>query len=353
MNSSSESVSAEQPTAPEQAQLPGHYTVKLGRFGVLTLIGTLSWAVPAANFGTLSQALFEDMDPANKIAMAAITATVSSVGGVLAVVVAGLLSDRTRSKWGKRKPWMLIGSVFSALCMLPIGFTTNFTVIVLLFTGAQLGMNALVASLSALLPDRVDKSLLGRASALSGLGNLLGGAIGGVIAAGFIPVPSVGLAVVPWTMVLASLAIWFFLPTIPSMDNKVEPLRAKTLLRQLAPPADRDFWLVFSSRVMFLLGLLTTFAYQLYILTDYYQASESVAQSNIALAGIILALGAGIFTVIMGPLSDRVKRRKPFVIGSGLVGALGVALLLTVKDVTVFPISIAALSIAYGTFISV
>ncbi|MDR0416265.1 MAG: hypothetical protein LBH76_02915, partial [Propionibacteriaceae bacterium] len=51
---------------PPPADQPGLYTAKLGRFGVLTLIGALSWAVPAANFGTLSQALFADMDPANK-----------------------------------------------------------------------------------------------------------------------------------------------------------------------------------------------------------------------------------------------------------------------------------------------
>jgi MFS family permease len=222
-----------------------------------------------------------------------------------------------------------------------------------MFTGAQIGINIMVAALSALLPDRVDRKLLGRASALAGLGNLLGGAVGGVIAAGFIPMPRLGLAIVPWTTVVAALLIWFLLPTVPSNDDPAEPLDARSLLKELRPPGDRDFWFVFVGRVFFLLGLVTTFAYQLYILTDYFMADEATAQSMIALSGIILAVGAGVFTVIMGPLSDKAGRRKPFVIAAGIVGAAGVALLLTVHSVIIFPISIAALSIAYGTFISV
>jgi MFS family permease len=225
--------------------------------------------------------------------------------------------------------------------------------IVIMFACAQIGLNVLVSCLSALLPDRVHPKMLGRASALSGLGNLLGGAVGGIVAAGFIPVPTIGLAIVPWTMVLAAGLIWWLLPTIPSTDEPVEPLSLKSLLKDLRPPSDRDFWLVFVGRCAFLLGLSITFAYQLYILTDYFGADQATAQQMISLSGIILALGAGVFTVVMGPLSDRVGRRKPFVIGAGIIAAAGVALLLTVHDVVIFLVSIGAMSVAYGTYISV
>jgi MFS family permease len=317
------------------------------------LIGALSWAIPAATFGTLSQALFADLDPENKIRLAAINATVSAIGGAIAVVVGGLLSDRTRSRFGKRKPWLLTGALLAAVAMIPIPFTTNFAVIIGLFTCAQIGLNVLVAGLSALLPDHVHKNLLGRASALTGLGNLMGSAVGGVIAAALIPIPAIGCAIVPWTMVIAAVLLWWLLPTISSVNEPADPLSVKLLLKSLRPPGDRDFWLVFTGRVCFLLGLLTTFAYQLYILTDYFQADQATAQRMVALSSIILAVGAGVFTVIMGPLSDRVGRRKPFVIGAGIVGAAGVALLLTSHNVSIFPISFAALSVAYGTFISV
>ncbi|MDR2379134.1 MAG: MFS transporter [Bifidobacteriaceae bacterium] len=317
------------------------------------LIGTLSWSVPSGAFGTLSQALFAEMDPAAKIRMAAIAATIASISGAVAVVIGGLASDRTRSRFGRRKPWLLAGSVFAAAAMLVVPFTNSFAVVVTLFACQQIGCNILVAGLSALLPDHVHKNLLGRASALSGLGNLLGGALGGLVAAGLIAVPKIGLAITPWTMVVAAVLLCWLLPTIPSQGQAVEPLSLASIAKSLRPPGDRDFWLVFSGRVCFLLGLLTTFAYQLYILTDYFRADEATTQGMIALSGILLAVGAGVFTVVMGPLSDRVGRRKPFVIGAGIVGAAGVALLLTSHNVVVFPISIAALSMAYGTFISV
>jgi MFS family permease len=319
----------------------------------LALIGALSWAIPSANYGTLSQSLFATMDPANKIQMAAVLATASSVGGALAVIIGGLASDRTRSGWGKRKPWLLAGSLLAATSMAPIWFTTSFPLLVVEFTASQIGLNIMVAALSALVPDRVAKNLLGRASALAGLGNLLGSAVGAVVASGFLPTPKLGLVIVPWTMVAAAIAICLFLPTIPSRDAPARPLAPRALLRDLAPPADRDFWLVFAGRVAFLLGLLTTFAYQLYILTDYFKADDAVAQRMVALSGIILAAGAGVFTVVMGPLSDKAKRRKPFVIGAGVVGAAGVSLLLTSHNVAIFPISMGAMSLAYGTFISV
>ncbi|MDR0847942.1 MAG: MFS transporter, partial [Propionibacteriaceae bacterium] len=116
---------AENTTAPESvddvaqatSERKGYYTNKLGVFGILMLIGTLSWAIPSANFGTLSQALFADMDPANKVRLAAITATVSSIAGAIAVIIGGLASDRTRSRFGRRKPWLLIGALVSALSM--------------------------------------------------------------------------------------------------------------------------------------------------------------------------------------------------------------------------------------------
>ncbi|MDR2454031.1 MAG: MFS transporter, partial [Bifidobacteriaceae bacterium] len=304
-------------------------------------------------FGTLSQALFADMDPAGKIKMAAIAATLASICGAVAVVIGGLASDRTRSRFGKRKPWILAGSLFGASAMLVVPFTDSFGIVVAVIACQQIGCNVLVAGLSALLPDRVHPNLLGRASALSGLGNLLGGALGGLVAAGFIAVPRLGLALTPWTMVIAAIVLCWLLPTIPSRGEPAQPLSAGALLKALRPPGDRDFWLVFAGRVCFLLGLLTTFAYQLYILTDYFKADAPTTKQMVALSGVLLAVGAGVFTVIMGPLSDRAGRRKPFVIGAGIVGAGGVALLLTSHNVVVFPVSISALSVAYGTFISV
>ena len=154
--------SPSQPSSPAATDktIPGVYTTKLGRFGVLLLMGTLSWTIPAASYGTLTQALFAETDPDNKIWMVAVLATVSSIGGVLGVIFGGLLSDRTRSKWGKRKPWLLAGALLSGCSMAPIWFTTSFALLVALFTLCHVGVNVMVAALSALLPDRVDKKLL-------------------------------------------------------------------------------------------------------------------------------------------------------------------------------------------------
>ncbi|WP_432843149.1 MFS transporter [Dactylosporangium sp. CA-092794] len=330
---------------------PGMYLTGLRRFGPLTLLGALSWALPAAASGTLLQALFARMDAADKIKMTAIVSTVAAIAGAAAVVVAGALSDRTRSRFGPRKPWILGGALAGAVSLGLAAAVQRLWWIVVCYALFQLGLNCMVAALSALLPDRVGASLLGRASAFGGLGNLLGNAVGAAVAGGFLSAPRLGLALAPWTMVAVALIFWGYLPSRPNTDVPRPPLSG--LWRSLRPPADRDFWLVFLGRVAFLLALLVVFAYQLYLLTDYFHATQRQTAAMIGASGLVLALGAGLATVLTGFLSDRAGRRKPFLVGAAGFMAVTSLVPLFVHSAGVFLPFLGVVALAYGTFISV
>lgn len=329
---------------------PRSGTQGLGRLGPLLLLATLSWSLPAAAAPTLLQALFDG--GIDKVTLAATVSTAAALAATCSTIVTGALSDRTRTRYGRRKPWILGGAIVGATSLTFMTVAYNFAVVVICFCGFQIGLTAMAAALAALLPDRVEAGLLGRASSMGGLGNLLGTALAGFAAAAYIDVPRVGMAVIPWLMVVAAVVICWTLPTEPS-PPPAGTWTMSALLASMRPPADRDFWLAFLGRLTFLMSLLTVVAYQLYLLTDYFHLPKGEAARTIAHGGLILAAGAGIAAIVSGPLSDRLRRRKPFVATACLVGASGTALPLAYPTLSIYLVYVAVVALAYGTFISV
>ena len=157
---------------------------RLGRLGPLLFAGHLSWALPANAAGTLLQALFADQRGDSKVAAAATITAIGAVASITATVAAGALSDLTRSRHGRRNPWILGGALVSATGLSLAGLTSVFALQVICFAVFQAGLGAMLAALYAIMPDRVAVSSLGKASALGAVGYLVGTALGGFVAAG-------------------------------------------------------------------------------------------------------------------------------------------------------------------------
>ena len=340
------------PGADATLATPPASRFRLGRLGPLFLIGQLGWAIPGAASGTLLQAMAADIDPAHKIAVYTTLAIVGAVTSAIGTVVGGTLSDRTRSRLGKRSPWLIGSSLLAAIALVGTGLTHSVVVIGICYALFQAGIGTWVASLSALVPDRVPAGAVGRASAFAGFGYLLGQTVGGVIGGAFVTKPSSGLIVVPWTIVIAAILITVF---VRGRDNRGEPRAAagRNFLRQLAPPASRDFWFAFSGRFLFILAIVMLSSFQLFTLTDYLHLSTAKAGDVIGLATVIFGLLAAVAVIIAGPLSDRIGRKKPFVIGAPLLVGIGLIPLLVTPSVTTYVLFFSITGIAFGAYISV
>ncbi|GAA2118432.1 MFS transporter [Actinomadura napierensis] len=296
---------------------------RLGRLGPLLLVANAAWALPSAASGTLLQALLEDQRPGSKVVAYAVATAVGAVAGACSTVVAGLLSDRTRSRFGRRNPWILGGAAVSAAGLALTGLAPVFALQLLFFAVYQAGLNAMLSALYALLPDRVARPSLGRASALGGLGYLVGTGLGGGAASGFIDVPAAGLAALPWTMPAAALLLFVLARDVSTAGEPRDRLRFGALLRSLAPPDDRDFRWAFASRFTVILALFQLVFYQLYVFTDLLGLSRDRAGELIALGTALLGAAAMAASVAAGVLSDRIGRRKPLVFAASALIALG------------------------------
>ena len=85
--------------------------------GSLTAVFLLLLALYCGVLSVLLPNQIEALDHANKARDLAIVFAVTSVFSTLTTPIAGALSDRTRSRWGRRTPWIVCGALVGALCL--------------------------------------------------------------------------------------------------------------------------------------------------------------------------------------------------------------------------------------------
>ncbi|MHA1805646.1 MAG: MFS transporter [Promethearchaeota archaeon] len=102
----------------------------------------------------------------------------SGIAGFVFFIVFGTLSDNTRSRWGRRRPYLLIGGIIGGLAMYLYSFSPNFFwcfFIDVIIIG--LASNSFYAAQKVLIPDIFDTEYRGRANGITQIANLLGSMI--------------------------------------------------------------------------------------------------------------------------------------------------------------------------------
>jgi MFS family permease len=234
-----------------------------------------------------------------------------------------------------------------------MSLTSSFPLLVGLWMVFQVGLAIVLAPLFAVLPDRVAQHNLGKASALIGAGQLVAQSLAGIVAGSLVTIPREGLRWLPWLIAVAMVVFVLLSPERDNRDEPRTPLSVRTLLRSFVPPKDRDFLLALAGRFLLLLSFMMILLYQLYLLTDYMGLSMERAGAVIAVGGIIMAISSGAATLVSGPLSDRLGRRKAIVMTASVIFALAALPLALSAQVSSFYAFLAIGGFAYGIYIAV
>ena len=299
------------------------------RVGAGLLVGTALWLGPfAANNGVLLPARLSFIAPDQKVALVALLSIVGSIVALLANVIFGALSDLTRSRFGRRAPWMVVGSLGASASLFALANADTVPAIVVLWCLFQLFLNSIAAPLLATLADRVPTTRRGTYSGLVGVGTLLGAAGFTVGASAFVDDPGTGMAVTAVLVLLAGPVAALLFGERSSRDLPRRQFSAQTIAASFTFPSRqaRDFYLALSGKLLFNLGLYSILGYLLYILTDHIGLSLGQAGSAIAVLNIITLVTALVMALVCGPLSDRLGRRKVLVIGAAVVVAVGMVI---------------------------
>lgn len=256
------------------------------------------------------------------------------IGTAVAVVwqpLAGALSDRTRTAWGRRHPYILGGTLGDVLFLAGLALSGSYWPVVAFYTLLQLASNTAQGPYQGLLPDVVPEEQRGTASGYYGLGNLVG-ILAGTVGAGVIQ------AQLGREAAIASIAVVLaatMLLTVLVVPDRAPPVRAQfrsvgdALLATFAAPLrHRDFLWLMGSRMLILMGIVGIQSFAFFYFSDVFFAGDSrrTSAAVTVLLGIVVAL-ALLVTWPAARLSDRIGRRW-LVIAGGTLGAAGTLILL-------------------------
>lgn len=294
------------------------------RVGVGLLAGTGAWAVPlATGSSVLLPARIETIAPAQKVALLAVLTAAAAAVGLVANVVIGALSDRTRGRFGARTPWILGGGAATAVSMVVLSRQESYPALLVWWCLSVLAINAVIAAVAAILPDRVPVERRATLSAVVGTGILVGYAVGAAIGAAFVHAVGTGLVVAGITGAVLAVVSVLVAPDLPT-DAHGPAVAAPGRRAVRIPRGAPDFYWALWGRFALVLGYFMINSYQLYILTDHIGLTDEHAVRIIGVNAVLFLAAALLSTVLFGPLSDRTRRRKPFVIGASLVAVLAI-----------------------------
>ncbi|MFJ9370615.1 MFS transporter [Nocardia sp. NPDC101769] len=315
-------------------------------------------AVPQFSYGIVgyfAALQVQGFDPLNKVEKLAMVHAAIAAASMVAQPLIGLFSDRTRTRWGARTPWMMVGALVGCVGLVAAGSSGSVAMLLVAAIASHVGFNAFQGPLTAIQPDRVPVDRRGRYSALAGLGTITAGILAPAFGASFATRIPLGYVVAAIALLVIAVA---FLVLNPDRDNRGvsrPEFSIGSFLRSLwiNPVQHPDFSWVFLGRFLICGGYYMVLTYQLYILEDYIGLSVHDAThlapvlSISSLPGFLLAIS------ISGPLSDRIGRRKPIVLVGGLIIA-GSALIPVISPTRGGMIcSIVVLTIGFGTFLAV
>jgi len=265
----------------------------------------------------------------------------------------GALSDRTRSRWGRRIPYFIVGTLLTIASLFAVALAPSLALLALAFMAYEFASNTALAPWQALLPDQVAPSRRGAASGLKTMFEILA-FVAGRRTAGYLIADEQILASVAIAALVFGLSMLF--TTLAARERRAADPIGQTVGQPSTTPGAISAWPPgfgwwFLNRGLFWGGLIALSSFVLFYLEDV--VGMSFAEASRFFGDLSLVLGLSLLAVALpaGRLSDRIGRR-PLILVSCLVAILGNAVLLTARTRPTLILGGAFLGLAAGTYLA-
>jgi len=267
----------------------------------------------------------------------------------------GRLSDRTTSRFGMRRPWLIGGVICGALALLMIATATTVAMVLVGWCLAQLAFNAVLAAIIAVLPDQVPVEQRGTVAGVMGICLPLGQVCGTFLVQA-VAGSTLLMFMVPASICVA-LVLWFAL----SLRDRHLPVHAVpafgwkdvVAIYWVNPRRHPDFAWAWLSRLLLVLGTAFLNTYQpFYLIDELGHGAEEIP--TLIFRGILVQTVAIVAVSLLGGrLSDALGRRKIFVVIGGVSYALGLWVIAAAPDYATFLLGMLFTGIGHGVYFAV
>jgi Na+/melibiose symporter-like transporter len=273
--------------------------------------------------------------------------------------IVGAISDRSRFRWGRRKPFILIGITAALIVMVGIGAGGGFAGLFIMWCLMQASLNTAQGPFQALIPDLVPPKRRGLASGVKSLLEIAGGVAILRLIGSFMGNYSPGTGA-NWLWislgVLGAVLLAAMLITILTVREKTvqanSPLPWSSIIYEsfrFNVKANPGFVMFLISRLLFLMALTTLQTFALY----YFQDVVKIANPAQITADMIIAVGIAMLLVVypVGRFSDKLGRR-PILVCCGFLAAAGISLIFFFHSYSLILFGGSLIGIAAGAFMS-
>ena len=283
---------------------------------------------------------------------------ITSLGALSALIfdpIFGRLSDRTTGRFGRRRPWLILGSAGLAVALLGMAVSSSAWLLGLFWIIGQLVGNAAVSAHTASIADQLPPIQRGKVSGAVGIAQQAAQYVSAFIAALF-PQQLLLLFLVPGLIGFVLVTVFALvlpdkqLPHHPRSESGVK-VALKTFW--VSPRKHPDFAWTWISRFLLVLANFMFVTFRL-LWIQHDLGLTPVKATQVMATGVLCYTLALIVTgQLAGWLSDKVRRRKVFIIISAIVFGLGMLALSFATDPIHFYLAETVLGVGFGVYVAV
>ena len=279
---------------------------------------------------------------------------ISGIGGLVALIaypLAGAASDRTASRFGRRRPWIFGGALVFAAGLVALGFAQQPVAVAAGWAVVSVGFCLVTAPLTATISDRVPVEQRGAVGAWISAPQAVGSILGLLI---------VQFVFTGQQAAYASLAVMLVVLVLPITlrgGDPVIPRSARPSLRTIiagfwiSPRAHPDFAWTLAGRILVNVGNALGTGLLFYFLE--FGLGRADPTGDLLIASLVYTVFVVAAAFIGGRISDRAGRRRIFVLIASLLIAVGSTLIALLPVFEIDLVGAAILGIGYGAFLAV
>jgi MFS family permease len=280
----------------------------------------------------------------------------AAIFGIVIQPTVGYLSDFTVSRWGRRKPYIVFGSLLDLVFLAGIAMGSSVLMLAAFMLLLSISTNIARGPFQGYVPDLVAEPQVGMASGMVGLMQIAGNVTGFLLVSlsvgfGVMPLSLVGVALVELvTMVSVVLRVGRGLPPKPRDGKSWGRIAREAWATDILQ--ERSYvWLLVSRLLFMTAGALLVNFVVIYLGRAFAMSKEEANGMYVVL--LVVVMVANVVAILPSTrLSDRIGR-KPLIWAACGVGGLGVMVVALARSIPVAMVGAALFGAANGTFLAV